>query len=159
LAQAAASALPATELTAQTELNASDQDPKSADRLNIGIRLSSEEAYRSALSRLLQAVGRVATKHGLAQTTLARRERALFSYSRGGYTTHFVHIHVSVTASQDRPPGSRPGGAHLAIILDDVGTDLAAADKIFALPYALTLSILPNRPHSQDIAEQARQRG
>jgi polysaccharide deacetylase 2 family uncharacterized protein YibQ len=47
----------------------------------------------------------------------------------------------------------------LAIILDDLGNDLAAADAIFALPYPLTISVLPNRPHSIDIAEEAHRRG
>jgi uncharacterized protein len=47
----------------------------------------------------------------------------------------------------------------LAIILDDLGTDRGAADAIFALPYALTISVLPNQPHSVDIAEEAHRRG
>ncbi len=49
--------------------------------------------------------------------------------------------------------------ARLAIILDDLGYDRAAADAIFALPYPLTLSVLPNQPHSADIAEEAERRG
>jgi uncharacterized protein len=57
-----------------------------------------------------------------------------------------------------RPVGTGP---RLAIILDDVaGDDSAAApDGIFALHYPLTLSILPNHPHSTQIAQQAHRRG
>ena len=34
-----------------------------------------------------------------------------------------------------------------------------AADAIFALPYPLTISVLPNHAHSVDIAEEAHRRG
>jgi hypothetical protein len=47
----------------------------------------------------------------------------------------------------------------LAIILDDLGNDRAAAEAIFALSYPLTISVLPDRPHSADIAEEAHRRG
>lgn len=50
-------------------------------------------------------------------------------------------------------------GPRLAIIIDDLGSDLTAADAIFSLHYPLTLSILPNHPHSADIAGEASQRG
>jgi polysaccharide deacetylase 2 family uncharacterized protein YibQ len=50
-------------------------------------------------------------------------------------------------------------GPRLAIIIDDLGADLAPATAIFALHYPLTLSILPNHPHSADIADEARHRG
>jgi uncharacterized protein len=47
----------------------------------------------------------------------------------------------------------------LAIVLDDLGSDTAAADEIFALAYPLTISVLPHHPHSTEIAEQAHSRG
>jgi uncharacterized protein len=47
----------------------------------------------------------------------------------------------------------------MAIIIDDVGSDESAVDAIFALPYPLTLSVLPNHPHSTEIAEEAHRRG
>jgi polysaccharide deacetylase 2 family uncharacterized protein YibQ len=61
---------------------------------------------------------------------------------------------VSKTA---KPNG--PCGAKLAIILDDLGGDRRAADEIFALPYPLTISVLPNHGHSAEIAQEAEQRG
>jgi hypothetical protein len=51
------------------------------------------------------------------------------------------------------------GKARLAIILDDLGNDPAAAASVFALPYPLTISVLPHRLHSSEIAQQAYQRG
>jgi uncharacterized protein len=57
-------------------------------------------------------------------------------------------------------PPSTPKGPRLAIIVDDLGADVASADAIFSsLHYPLTLSILPNQAHSAEIAEQARGRG
>lgn len=47
----------------------------------------------------------------------------------------------------------------LAIILDDVAGDPTAVQGIFALHYPLTLSVLPNHPHSADIAQDAHSRG
>ena len=63
-----------------------------------------------------------------------------------------------------KAPSSHPGhpvvsGPRLAIILDDVGSDPAAVDTIFSLRYPLTLSILPNHPHSAEIAQDAHQHG
>ncbi len=47
----------------------------------------------------------------------------------------------------------------LAIILDDLGSDRAAAESIFAMRYPLTISVLPNHEHSREIAEEALERG
>jgi uncharacterized protein len=40
-----------------------------------------------------------------------------------------------------------------------VGGDSASVDAIFALHYPLTLSVLPNHPHSAEIAQEAHRRG
>jgi uncharacterized protein len=47
----------------------------------------------------------------------------------------------------------------LAILLDDLGSDRAAAEQIFALRYPLTISVLPEHAHSVEIAEEAGRRG
>jgi len=47
----------------------------------------------------------------------------------------------------------------LAIILDDIGSDPAAIDQVFALDYPLTLSVLPLHEHSSAIAREAHERG
>ena len=59
------------------------------------------------------------------------------------------------------PHSTRPAvsGPHLAIILDDVGSDPSAMEAIFSLHYPLTLSVLPNHPRSAEIAEEAHHRG
>ncbi len=53
----------------------------------------------------------------------------------------------------------KPANAQLAIIIDDLGNDPAAAEAIFALGYPLTISVLPNHEHSVDIAKEAHRRG
>jgi hypothetical protein len=106
-------------------------------------------------------MGRVATKHGLTQDAQSQSGDAIhFTYSRGGYATHTIRVHIlGPSSSQESGSGIQTGAARLAIILDDVGTDRNAAETIFALPYALTISVLPNHPHSVDIAEEAHRRG
>jgi polysaccharide deacetylase 2 family uncharacterized protein YibQ len=144
-----------------SDLAASDEDADSRDRLNITLRVDAADASgRSAVSKLLQSLGRVATRHGLTQDAQSEsREGISFSYSRGGHATHTIHIHLAVVAAGQGIPQGSTGRARLAIILDDLGTDRAPADAIFALPYPLTISVLPNRPHSVDIAETASSRG
>lgn len=59
------------------------------------------------------------------------------------------------------PPATstKSHSAKLAIILDDVSSDPAAVDSIFAIPYPLTLSVLPNHLQSTNLAEESYRRG
>jgi uncharacterized protein len=162
LSQAASTVAKSRDVRA--DLNASDNEPKSTDTLDIRLVVASSDTERPETTRLLQSLGRVATNHGLTEESLESREGILFSYSRGGYATHLVHIHPVVAPLGQVPwQGSASaipnGAARLAIILDDLGTDRTVADAIFDLPYALTISVLPNRAHSIDIAEAAHRRG
>jgi uncharacterized protein len=161
LAAAALSALPGSEARSEvrSELRASDERPESTDLVDI--KLAADSSGRAAVAPLLQALGRVATRHGLTQDAQSEsREGLRFNYSHAGLATHTVQIHlIGESASPESSSGVRAGKARLAIILDDLGNDRAAADAIFALPYPLTISVLPNRPHSIDIAEAAHRRG
>jgi polysaccharide deacetylase 2 family uncharacterized protein YibQ len=47
----------------------------------------------------------------------------------------------------------------IAIIIDDVGQDLAAVERLTRMPYDLTLAVIPHLPHSKRAAELANQRG
>jgi polysaccharide deacetylase 2 family uncharacterized protein YibQ len=82
------------------------------------------------------------------------RQKLFDFFSSKKHTTSKEHVH---------PQGALPvwHGACpcLAIVLDDLGSDLAAADEIFALNYPLTISVLPHHPHSTEIAEEAHSRG
>ena len=144
---------------AHSDLRASDHDPESNDSVDITIRGESGDASsRVAIARVLQSLGGVATRHGLTQDAPSEsREGILFRYRRGGFPTHTIHIHSAPEVAQQPVAGA--GQARLAIILDDLGNDRAAAEAVFALPYPLTISVLPNHIHSVEIAEEAHRRG
>lgn len=142
----------------RSDARASDQDPESSDGVDITLRGNSKSpSQREAVSQVLQALGGVATQYGLTlDAPLESREGILFRYRRGGFPTHTIHIHSpAITAG----PSPEPGKARLALILDDLGNDRSAADAILALPFPLTLSVLPNHIHSVEIAEDAHRRG
>jgi uncharacterized protein len=143
----------------RTSLDATDKAPGSTDRITITLRQPSSDAARSADRALvLQALDDVATRHDLTRSAvIENRDGLAFKYLRGDVPTHTIHItELSVPTVELAPT---PAGPRLAIILDDLGQDYAAAEAIFALPYPLTISVLPNNPHSVEIAEEARRRG
>jgi hypothetical protein len=86
------------------------------------------------------------------------RDGLAFKYLHGDVATHTIHITENAIPSVELAPSAN-AGPRLAIILDDLGQDYAAAESIFALPYPITISVLPDNPHSVDIAEEARRRG
>lgn len=123
----------------------------------------SEQSRRESVANLIQSLDRVATSNNLTRDEATSSGALLrLDYRNAGVITTSVHI-VAPTArtasSAASRQGEKNGAARLAIILDDLGNDRAAADAIFALPYPLTISVLPNHAHSVDIAEQAHRRG
>jgi polysaccharide deacetylase 2 family uncharacterized protein YibQ len=145
----------------RSELHASEQDSGSTDHLDIRLAMDSAgRCERAGVARLLQALGRVATRHGLAQDAQSEsREGILLRYTHAGLATHTLHIHAVAATLRESPPVTEGENARLAIILDDLGSDRAAADAIFRLPYPLTISVLPKHQHSVDIAQEAHRRG
>ncbi len=109
----------------------------------------------------------VATRHHLSRDgPLESREGLLYAYRRAGVITHMVHFHEKIEVNSTEAPTPQHNeaerqneAARLAIILDDLGNDRAAADAIFALQCPITLSVLPNHTHSAEIAQEARRRG
>lgn len=125
---------------------------------------SSNQARRETLAQVVQSLDRVATAHQLTRDATAPTGALLrLNYQRSGRVTQIVHIVApfSATAAASGSPkqNSDTGSSRLAVILDDLGSDRAAADAVFALPYPVTISILPNHAHSTDIAEEAHRRG
>ncbi|PYU50878.1 MAG: hypothetical protein DMG48_11725 [Acidobacteria bacterium] len=159
LAAAGRSAAPSgTEI--HTGLQASDSDRQSTDSLDI--TLFSEGPDGSALpetTRVERSLGAVATRYGLTKMPLLCREGICFSYMKFSVRTHVIHFHIRPKLAQGSDSGARSSGPRLAIILDDLGSDRAAAEAVFALGYPLTISILPNHEHSADIAQEAHRRG
>jgi polysaccharide deacetylase 2 family uncharacterized protein YibQ len=70
-------------------------------------------------------------------------------------------VTLATPASIAGPKNSsgKTADARLAIIIDDLGSDRAPAEAVFALGYPLTISVLPNHEHSVDIAKEAHRRG
>jgi uncharacterized protein len=136
-----------------------------ADHLFVALPVGgSEQSRRESVASLIQSMDRVATSHNLTRDAETSSGALLrLDYRSAGVITNSVHIVAPMTARTAPTASPRQGetnaSARLAIILDDLGNDRAAADAIFALPYPLTISVLPHHAHSVDIAEEAHRRG
>jgi uncharacterized protein len=124
---------------------------------------STEQAQREAVARLIQSLDGVATANNLTRDEPTSSGALLrLDYRSAGVVTNSVHIVVpkaAHAASASPRQGEKNDAPRLAIILDDLGSDRAAADAIFALHYPLTISVLPSHAHSAEIAEEAHRRG
>jgi polysaccharide deacetylase 2 family uncharacterized protein YibQ len=151
LAAAASSAVPAGSAIKLTQ-GASNQQPGTTDILHIVLKNdSSANANRAALAKLVQSLDTVVTRNHLTQDQpIQTGDLFRLRLRHSGVPTHEIEI---VNSS------GKTAGAKLAIILDDLGGDRAAAEAIFDLPYPLTISVLPNHEHSIDIADEASRRG
>ncbi len=111
-------------------------------------------------STLQQSLAAIARRHHLSISEAASPGLVRFDLAFDGNRTHAVHV-VTPLASPPRAPASRRGAAapRLAIILDDLGYDRAAADSLLALNFPLTVSVLPHLPLSAEVAEEAHRRG
>ena len=109
---------------------ASSQQPGNKDYLRIVLKNdSTADAQHAVVAKLIESLHTVATKNHLTSSAGAKNS------------------------------GGKAAGARLAIIIDDLGSDRAAAQAIFALGYHLTISVLPNHEHSMDIAKEAHRLG
>ena len=135
-----------------------------ADHLFVALPAGgSEQSRRESVASLIQSLDRIATSNNLTRDDPTSSGALLrLDYRSGGVITNSVHIVAPVAraaSSASSRQGEKNGAARLAIILDDLGNDRAAADAIFALHYPLTISVLPNHAHSVEIAEEAHRRG
>lgn len=127
-------------------------------------RLAADNIYISLADplqagTLRQALAEIARRHKLSIAESSAGGVVRCDFSRDGIRTHAIHI-VTPLAIRSRPLAPRlRGNPELAIILDDMGHDRAAADSLLALPFPLTISILPHLPLSAEVAEEAYRRG
>lgn len=114
----------------------------------------------TALTRSLETI---AGQHGLTvSTTVASPGVSRFDYVLNGTRTHSIHVVIPVSKnvrSTEPRNRNRQEGAHLAIVIDDMGYDRSLADAVIALPFPLTISVLPHLPISSEVAEEAHSRG
>jgi polysaccharide deacetylase 2 family uncharacterized protein YibQ len=136
------------------ELEPSGSGEVATDHIYITLADPSQKAA------LEKALDEAAQRHGLERThfTVAAGVTR-FDYERAGRRTHAIHI---ITPAPEQPvtkAKAEGAGGQLAIILDDLGYERAPADALLALPFRLTISVLPRLPFSAEIAEEAYRRG
>jgi polysaccharide deacetylase 2 family uncharacterized protein YibQ len=128
-----------------------------ADHLEIVLDRASQAP---SMQRTLDAVAR---RHGLTRLGGSASDGAFkFEYGVGERRTHLIQLDVATGAEPTKSepaPRAEAGRALLAVIIDDLGYDRAAADAVLALRFPLTVAVLPNHPLSAEIAELAHRRG
>ena len=139
--------------------SASGQQGGSTDYLRIVLKNdSTADANRGAVTKLIQSLNGVATQNHLTEDPPVQTGDLLhFKLRRAGVPA--IEIEIVTRAIPASGAGAKNSSSRLAIIIDDLGSDRAAADAVFALGYPLTISVLPNHEHSADIANEAHRRG
>jgi polysaccharide deacetylase 2 family uncharacterized protein YibQ len=157
LAAAASSAAPAG-TALKLRQTASTQQPESTDCLRIVLKGDSPaDGNRAAVTKVVQSLSATATRNHLTQDSPTQSGDVVqLRFRHAGVPA--VEIEIVMRAAA-RPDTAARNSARLAIIIDDLGSDRAAAEAVFALGYPLTISILPNHEHSADIAQEAHRRG
>lgn len=158
LANAAHSAAP-PETRIHIGLSGSDKGPGAADQIDITLFSEGPSSTTSLTSKIERSMDAAATRNGLTKRLWLCREGVCFGYLKSGIETHVIYIHMRSKPEQEGAKTGDSSAPKLAIILDDLGNDRRVADQIFAMPYPLTISVLPNHQHSQDIAQEAERRG
>jgi len=125
-----------------------------ADDIFIELR---DAAKRPAV---VEALNRAAARNHLSRVTRPSSPQLIrFDYLLNGRRTQSVEIAVPNSANANRTAPQSASAPRLAIIIDDLGSDLAPAETLLKLRYPLTLSILPSQSHSAEIAEDTFRRG
>lgn len=119
------------------------------------------DAQRALLDRLTSSLLQTGDAHHLRHEITNSAGLVRLNFFAGDRLTQSIHIITPFVPRRAASPNSSKstGAPRLAIILDDMGADPQAAAEVFALPYPLTVSVLPNHPHSTDVAEEAHRRG
>jgi uncharacterized protein len=107
---------------------------------------------------LEDSLARIARRNRLSATRSSSDGIVILDFSSDGVRTQSIHI-VTPLAFETRSPASRAHAPRLAIIIDDLGYDDSAAHTVLALPFPLTVSVIPHLPLSTEVAEEAFRRG
>jgi polysaccharide deacetylase 2 family uncharacterized protein YibQ len=145
-----------SEVTIRPELQPSKTGaggPSVTDNIYISLSDASET---NAIRRVLE---KIADGHKLSMVETSSAGVVRFDYTFSGVRTHTIHVVTPLTARSRAPITKGRGNARLAIIIDDLGNDQAAADALLSLRFPLTISVLPHLPLSSEVAEEAYRRG
>lgn len=148
------------EITIRPQADRSGAAPNPIDNIYISVPDSSETAP------LENALANVARRHDLRLVATSSGNNVHFDFTLNGARTHSIYIvtpapaqpHESSMPSRVPTPHLGASG-NLAIILDDLGYDKPSADSVFALPFPVTVSVIPHLPLSSEVAEAAFRRG
>ena len=129
-------------------------------------RLGADDIYvtlsdASQVGAVKRAIETIACDHHLSVSETSSGRVLSVDFLFKNTRTHTVHLVTPVPAQSDlaaRRTGA-DAGPRLAIILDDMGYDRAAADAAFTLQFPITLSVIPHLPLSAEVAEEAYRRG
>jgi uncharacterized protein len=143
------------------KLQANSKEPQLPDWLEVTLYTETSAKEReTAADQLVRSLDETAERHKLQFGRRYDKDySSSVSFQAGTRTTHFIEIHFVRKDESSQKGKSGPDLPRLAIILDDLGSDRSAAESIFAMPYPLTISILPHHEHSREIADEALQRG
>jgi uncharacterized protein len=145
-----------SEVTIRPELQPSKigaGGPSVTDNIYISLSDGSET---NAIRRALEEI---ADRHKLSMVETSSAGVLRFDYAFDGVRTHTIHVVTPLSARTRAPATPGRENARLAIIIDDLGYDRAAADALLALGFPLTVSVLPHLPLSSEVAEEAYRRG
>ena len=145
-----------SEVTIRPELQPSKPGaggPSVTDNIYISLSDGSET---NAIRKTLEEI---ADRHKLSMVETSSAGVVLFDYTFDGIRTHTIHVVTPLSARTRAPAVHGHENARLAIIIDDLGYDRAAADALLALGFPLTVSVLPHLPLSSEVAEEAYRRG
>jgi uncharacterized protein len=108
---------------------------------------------------VVDSLDRIARRNSLTVARTASDGIIVLDFSSRGVRTHSIHI-VTPLAFEAPASAARSGHApRLAIIVDDMGYDQAAAHSVLGLPFRVTVSVIPHLPFSTEVAEEAFRRG
>jgi polysaccharide deacetylase 2 family uncharacterized protein YibQ len=110
-------------------------------------------------SALTRALDQIARRHKLDIVETSSGGVLRFDYALNRTRTHTIHLITPLAATARRIVKQDATNAKLAIILDDCGYDRVAADTLLALPFPLTVAVIPHLPLSTEVAEEAFRRG
>jgi hypothetical protein len=115
----------------------------------------------SQVDGLKQAFDAIARRHKLSISETTSDSVLRLDFLFKGARTHTIHVVTALAAQAPAPvsQGRTKSSPKLAIILDDMGYDRAAADAAFKLQFPITLSVIPHLPFSTEVAEEAYRRG
>lgn len=116
----------------------------------------------SQVSALKRSFDTIAKRHRLAVQETSSAGAARVDFTAGGVRTHTIHLILALPTARVRSRPVEPASQNapkLAIIIDDMGRDRSPANSILAMPFPVTLSVLPHLPFSSEVADETYRRG